>query len=82
MAGEVFAFFADDFTKPFLNSRVVDSVVVHPTFVTRVIGRINVNTVDSSFIARQERFKSFEIVTMNDHVLGAVVRIVLAVLVI
>ena len=69
MAGEVFAFFADDFTKPLLDSWVIDGVVVDPAFVTRVIGRINVDTIDFFLIARQERFEGFEVVAMNDHVL-------------
>ena len=82
MAGEVFAFLADDFTEPFLDSWVVDSVVVHPALVTGVIGWIDVNTVDFSFIARQEGFEGLEVVTMNNHVLRTVILLMLPVLVI
>ena len=82
MAREVFAFLANDFTKPFLNSRVVDGVVVDPAFVTCVIGRIDVGTVDSSFIARQEGFEGFEVVAVDNHVLRTVILLMLPVLVI
>ena len=50
MAGEVFAFFADDFAKPFLDSWVVDGVVVDPAFVACVIGRIDINAVNLAFV--------------------------------
>ena len=81
MAGQVIAFLANDLTDPLLDPGVIDGVVVHPAFIAGVVGRIDVDAVDFAFVARQECFERFEVVAVDDHVLGAVVRFVLTVLV-
>ncbi len=68
MSAEVFAFFADHLSQPFLELRIVDVIVVDPTFVARVVGRIDVDAFHLAFILRQQRLEGCEVVTVYDHV--------------
>ena len=44
MAGQVLALFADNLAQPLLDLRVIDIIVVDPTLVAGVVGRIYVPT--------------------------------------
>ena len=77
VTSEVLALFSDNFTEPLPDLRIVDVIVINPAFIAGVIGRIDVDTFYSAFIPREQGFESFEVVTPDDHVLTAVVFIVL-----
>ena len=62
MAAKVFGLFADDVAQPFANPRVIDVVVVDPALVARVVGRVDVDALHLTAIARQEGFEGFEVV--------------------
>ena len=81
VAGQVFALFAYHFAQPLLDFRVVHIVVIHPTFVAGVIGRINVNALHPALIPGQQGLQCVQIVPVDDHILTAVVLGVLAILV-
>ena len=55
VAREIFTLLADDLAEPFLDLWVVHVVVVHPTFIARVVWRINVDALDFSLVLRQKR---------------------------
>ena len=45
MAGQVFSLFADNRTQPLFDFRVVDIIVIDPTFLAGVVGRIDKDAV-------------------------------------
>ena len=79
MAGQVLALFADNLAQPLLDLRVVDIIVIDPALVARVVRRIDIDALDAPLIPGQQRFQRFQIIAPNDHVLAAVVRLVLSV---
>lgn len=81
VAGEVLALLADDVAQPLLDPGVVDVVVVDPAFVACVVGRVDVDAVDSALVLREQRLESFEIIAVDDHVRRPVVVRLLATLI-
>src|SRR5574344_2130609 len=69
MAREVLALLAADLAEPLFPLRIVDIVIVHPTFLARVVRRIDVDALDLALVARQQRLKRSKIVAVDDHVL-------------
>ena len=74
VSGEVFAFPADDFAEPALDSWVVDVIVVNPALVAGVVGRVDINAFDAAGETREQRFEREQVVGVNNHVgrVGAV----------
>src|ERR1039458_5516945 len=62
VAGKVFGFLANNFTKPFTDERAVNAVVVNPAFVASVVRRVNVDALDLSGVVRQQRLERDEVV--------------------
>ena len=81
VAREILALLADNLAKPLFHLKVVDIVIVHPTFLTRVVRRIDVNAIDLALELREEGLQGGEIVAVDDHVPRAVVLFVASVLV-
>ena len=79
MAGQVLALFADNLAQPLLDLRVVDVIVIDPALVAGVVGRIDIDALDTPLIPGQQRFQGFQIVAPDDHVLAAVILVVLSV---
>ena len=79
MACQVLALFADNLAQPLLDLRVIDIIVVDPALVAGVVGWINVNALDAPLIPGQQRFQGFQIIAPDNHVLAAVVLVVLPV---
>ena len=69
MTRKILTLLADDLAEPFLDLWVVHVVVVHPTFIARVLWRIDVDTLDPALVLRQKRLQRGEVVAVNDHVL-------------
>ena len=69
--GEVLAGFAHDFAQPLQQSRVVHVVVVHPLLFPRVVGRVDVDALDASFVFGQESFQGFQVIAMDNLVAAA-----------
>lgn len=68
MSAEVFGFFTYDLSEPFIDFGVVDVVVIDPTFVAGVIGRVDIDAFDFAFVFGQEGFKGFEVIAVDDFV--------------
>ena len=73
MPGEVLPFLAYHFAQPLFDFGVVDVVVVNPALVAGIVGRINVDALDFSFVLGQQRFESLQIIPVNNHVFAAIV---------
>ena len=56
VSGKVFAFLADDFTEPAFDLRRIDVVVVNPALVACIVRGVYVDTLDATFVLRQQRF--------------------------
>jgi hypothetical protein len=61
---------SDDVAQPLANPRVVHVVVVDPVLVARVIGRVDVDALDLPAIAREEGLEGFEVVALDQEILG------------
>ena len=48
-------FLTDNLAKPFLDFRIIDIIVIYPIFVSRIVRRIYIDTLDSALILRQQR---------------------------
>ena len=68
MAAEIFCFFADDLFKPFLDTGVIDIVVVDPVLVAGVVRRVDVNALHLAVVIGQECLERFQVVAMNDEI--------------
>ena len=79
MAGQVLALFADNLAQPLLDFWVIDIIVVDPSLVSCVVGRIDVDTLYPSFIPGQQGFQGFQIVAPDNHVFATVILVVLSV---
>ena len=79
MAGQVLALFANNLAQPFFDFRVVDVIVINPSLVSCVVGRVDVDTLYPSFIPGQQGFQGFQIVAPDNHIFAAVVLVVLSV---
>lgn len=79
MTGQVLALFADHLAQPLLDLRVIDIIVVDPTLVAGVVGRIDVDALDAPLILGQQRFQGLQIIAADDHVLAAVILVMLSV---
>ena len=60
---------SDDFPQPPPNLRRINVVVVHPFFVSRIVGRINVDAFHLADVVRHERLERFEIVAFDEEIL-------------
>ena len=65
MACEILSLCSDYFTEPSENMRVIYIIIVTPFLIPRIVRRIYINAVYSSFIFRKERFEGGKIITMN-----------------
>ncbi len=68
MAGKVFGFLAHGFTEPVADERAVDVVVVCPAFVTGVVRRVDVDSLDLSGAVREQRLERDEVVALHDEI--------------
>ena len=68
MAGEILRLFADDGAEPAVDLRGVHLVVVNPTFVAGVIGRIDVDALYLARVFGQQRLEGMEIVPLDDEI--------------
>ncbi len=65
MACEILSLCSDYFTEPSENMRVIYIIIVTPFLMPRIVRRIYINAVYSSFIFWKERFEGGKIITMN-----------------
>ena len=63
--GEVLAGFAHHFAQPLQQARVVHVVVVHPLLFTRIVGWVDVDALDASFVFGQKGFQCFQVITVD-----------------
>ena len=77
VAGQILSLFADNLAQPFFDFWVIDIIVVDPSLVSCVVGRVDVDTLYPSFIPGQQRFQGFQIIAPDDHVFAAVVLVML-----
>ena len=82
MTGEILSLYADHLPEPFHDSRIVYVIIVDPFLVACVIWRINIDALNLSLIPGQQGFQRVQIISVDDHVLAAVVLFVLSVLII
>ena len=82
MPGEIFALRADHLPQPFQDTGIVHVVVVDPLLIAGVVRRIDIDALDPALITGQQRFQRVQIIPMDDHVLAAVVLVVLSGLII
>ena len=68
VTAQIFPFFANNFTQPLLDMRVVHIIVIHPLLFTSIVRRIDIDAIHSSLIFRQQRFQCNKIIPMNNHV--------------
>ncbi|CDD21093.1 unknown [Prevotella sp. CAG:732] len=47
---------------------IVDIVVIYPVFITSIVRRVDVDTLDSTLILRHEGFECQQVITMDNHV--------------
>ena len=66
MAGQVIS--VNDLPEPVLDHGRVDVVVVNPVFISRVIGRVDINALDLARVCWQKRFKGLQIVAVDNKV--------------
>ena len=66
---QIFAINRTLLLEPVPHHGAVYVVVVYPTFVARVIGRVNVNALHAPGVLRQQRFERFQVVAVNDEIL-------------
>ena len=79
MAGQILALFADDLAQPLFDLRGIDIIIVDPSLVAGVVGRIDVDALDTPLLPGQQCFQGFQIIAPDDHVFAAVVRVCLSV---
>ncbi len=77
MPGQVFTFSADYSAKPFSHNGIIYFVVINP-IISCGIWRIYVDTINATFVLRQEAFQGKQIIPMDDHVLAAVILFMLS----
>ena len=68
MARGVVALAADRLADPLLELRLGQVVVVDPALITGVVGRVDVDALDTSGVRRQERLERGQIVALDDEV--------------
>lgn len=65
MAREILSLCSDYFTEPSEYMSVIHIIIVSPFLISRIVRRIYINAVYTSFIFWKERFKGDKIITMN-----------------
>ena len=73
MAAQILAFFADDFIQPILYMWIIDVIIVDPSFISRVVRWIDIYAFYTAFVLRQETFQCEQIISVDDHILTAVI---------
>ena len=68
VAAQVFTLLADNRAQPLLDFRIIHIVVVDPFLVPGIVGRIDINALDSPFVFGQQGFQRFKIVAVNDFI--------------
>lgn len=68
MTAQILALLAYDLAQPLLDFRVVHVVVVNPLFVARVVRRIDIDALHTTFVLGQQRFQRLQIVAVYDFV--------------
>ena len=70
MPFKVFVINGTIFFEPSLHERTSYVVVVNPSLVASVVGWVNVNTLDTVRIAREQCFESTQVIAVNDKVIS------------
>ena len=65
MSAQIFALFANHFTQPFFDARVVDIVIIHPAFIAGIVRWINVDALYTTLILGQQGFQCFQIIPVD-----------------
>src|SRR3569832_2326866 len=65
---EGFTFLADGFSEPLADDWAIDVVVIGPVFVSRVVGRIDVDALHLTGVVRQDRLEGNEVIPLDDEV--------------
>lgn len=65
MACEILSLCSDYFAEPSENMRIIYIIIVTPFLIPRIVRRIYINAIYSSFIFWKKRFKGGKIITMN-----------------
>ena len=79
MTGQVLALTADYLTEPLSNTGIIDIIVIHPALITGIIRRIDIDALNPALILRQKCLECFQIIAVNDHIITAIIRTLLAV---
>ena len=73
VAGKVLSLFANHFAQPLFDFGIIDIIVVHPALIAGIVGRINVDALDFSFILGQQRLERLQVIPVDNHVLAAII---------
>jgi len=68
VSGEICSEGPNGFPQPFLDGWAVDVVVVDPTFIAGIIGRIDEDAFDSAGVVGEECFEREEVIAFNEEV--------------
>ena len=69
MAFHIFVVDRTVFFQPLLHGSTIYVVIVEPSFITSIVGRVNEDAFDTVGVAREQRFESVEIIALNDEVI-------------
>ena len=78
MACEILALLADHFPQPRKHTRIADTVIVHPFFITRVVGRVYIDEIHLPSYSGKSDFKAIGIIAVYCIILTAVERLAAA----
>ena len=82
MTGEILTLSADHLSQPFQDAGIIHVIVVDPLLIAGVVRRIDIDTLDPALIAWQQGFQRVQIIPVDDHILAAIVLVVLPCLII
>ena len=68
VAFEVFVVDGAVIAQPLAHERAVDVVVVRPSLVARIIGRVNIDALDAAGVSREQRLQRVEVVAVDDEI--------------
>ena len=68
VAAQVLTLLADNLAQPLLDFRIIHIVVVDPFLVPGIVGRIDIDALDSPLVFGKQGFQRFEVVAVNDFI--------------
>ena len=68
VSGEVYSECSNRFSEPFLDSRIVDVIVINPIFITCIVGWIDEDAIDFASVMGQECLEREKVIAFNEEV--------------